>query len=188
MQARQQMPVFLALCSLVFGAALLAHEYLNGGVRSHHLLDRPDLPAISNGFGLLILPILGWLLGIRFRAHLTSSIGSGLSICILAGLVCSLMYGGALAISFELGPSAWTSGLFFGLFLLAAVLPIYRTECIFGFVVGMTFTFGAVLPTLVAVVFAAVSVVVHFAFRAVMSAIRSPGCQARPDSSSKHTP
>lgn len=188
MQARQQMPAFLALCSLVFGAALLAHEHLNGGVRSHHLLNRPDFPAISNWFGLLILPILGWLLGIRFRDHLTSSTGSGLSIGIWAGLVCSLIYGGALAISFELGPSAWTSGLFFGLFVLALALPIYRTESIFGFVVGMTSTFGAVLPTLVAVVFALVSVVVHFAFRAVMSAIRSRGRQVRPRSSSKHTP
>ena len=92
-----------------------------------------------------------------------------------------------MAISFELGPSAVTTGLFFGLFVLAAVLPIYRIECIFGFVVGMNFTFGAVLPTLVAVVFAAVSVVLHFVFRAVLSAIRSPDRQVRPDSSFKQT-
>lgn len=188
MPTRQQMPAFLATCSLLFVAAVLSHEYLNGGVRSHHLLDRPDLPAISNWFGLLILPILGWLLGIRFRHHLISPVGSGLPIGICAGLVCSLIYGGALAMSFELGPSAWTSGLFFGLFVLAAVLPIFRAECIFGFVVGMTFTFGAVLPTLVAVVFAAVSVAVHFVFRALMSAIRSPNRQVRPDNSFKHTP
>lgn len=188
MQARQRLPASIALCSLVFGAALLAHEYLNGGVRSHHLLDRPDLPAISNWFGLLILPILGWLLGIRFRDHLTSSKGSGLPTGILAGLACSLMYGGALAISFEFGPSAWTSGLFFGLFVLAAVLPIHRSECIFGFVLGMTFTFGTVLPTLVVVVFAAVSVVAHFAFRSLMSARRSPGRQALSGDSSKHMP
>lgn len=66
-----------------------------------------------------------------------------------------------------------------------AVLPVYRIECIFGFVVGMTFTFGAVLPTLVAVVFAAVSVVAHFIFRAVMSAIRPPNRQVQPNSSKR---
>ncbi len=186
-QARHHMPAFLALSSLVFGAAVLAHEYFNGGVPSHHLLDRPDLPAISNWFALVVLPLLGWLLGVRLRNHLITSTGSGSAKGIWAGLVCSLLYGAAMAIFFELGTSAVISGLFFGLFLLAAVLPIYRVECIFGFVVGMTFTFGAVLPTLVAVVFAAVSVVLHFVFRAVLSAIRSPHRQVPPDSSFKQT-
>jgi hypothetical protein len=187
MQARHHMPAFLALSSLVFGATVLAYEYFNGGVPSHHLLDRPALPAISNWFGLVVLPLLGWLLGVRLRNHLTTSTGSGLAKGIWAGLVCSLLYGAAMAIFFELGTSAVISGLFFGLFLLAAVLPIYRVECIFGFVVGMTFTFGAVLPALVAVVFATASVVVHFVFRAVLSAIRSPDGQVPPDSSFKQT-
>lgn len=63
----------------------------------------------------------------------------------------------------------------------------YRIECIFGFVVGMVFTFGTVLPALVAVVFAAVSVVVHFVLRAILSAIRSPDGQVPSDSSFKQT-
>lgn len=174
MQARHYMPAFLAFSSLVFGAALLAYEHFNGGVQSNYLLDRPDLPLISNWFGLIVLPLLGWLLGVRLRNHLTSSTGSRLPIGIWAGLVCSLLYGAALATSCELAPFTITSGLLLGLLLLAVVLPIYRIECIFGFVVGMTFTFGAVLPALVAVVFAAVSIVAHFVFRAVMSAIRRP--------------
>jgi len=82
------------------------------------------------------------------------------------------LYGAALATSFELGASTTTSDLFFGLVVLAAALPIYRVECILGFVVGMTFTFGAVLSALVAVVLAAVSVTVRFAFRSVIAAIR----------------
>gem|GEM_PF-5307569 len=42
------MPAFLAFSLLVFGTALLTYEHFNGGVQSHHLLDRRDLPAISN--------------------------------------------------------------------------------------------------------------------------------------------
>lgn len=167
-------PGLFALFSIVFVGALLAHEYLNGGVRSHHLLDRRDVPAISNWFGLVVLPVLGWLLGTRLRIHLTSVTGNASSVGIGIPLVCSLLYGAALATSFELGASAASSGLFLGLFLLAFVLPIYRTEYIFGFVVGMAFTFGAVLPVLVAAVVAAVSALVHFAFRAARSAIRPP--------------
>ena len=185
MQLRYYMPGFLALFSLVFGAALLAYEHFNGGVQSNYLLDRPDLPLISNWFGLIVLPLLGWLLGVRLRSHPTSSTRSGLPMGIWAGLVCSLLYGAALATSCELAQFTITSGLLVGLLLLSAVLPVYRIECIFGFVVGMTFTFGAVLPALVAVVFAAVSVMAHFIFRAVMSAIRPPNRQVQPSSSKR---
>lgn len=174
MRTRQHLPGLFALSSMVFVAALLAHEHFNGGVRSHHMLDRRDLPAISNWFGLVVLPLLGWLLGVRLRNHVNSSRRSGASIGIGIVLVCSLLYGAALAASFELGASTLTSGLFFGLPLLAVILPVYCIEYIFGFVVGMAFTFGAVLPAMLALVVAAVSALLHFAFRALMSAIRPP--------------
>ena len=171
-QTRQHMPGLFAIFSILFVAALLAHEHFNGGVRSHHLLDRRDLPAISNWMGLLVLPFLGWLLDVRLRRHTSalSRLGSPEGIGI--GVVCSLLYGAALAASFAIGASTITSSLFFGLVLLAVVLPIYRIEYIFGFVTGMTFTFGGVLPALVALVVAAVSVLAHFIFRTVKSAIR----------------
>lgn len=171
-QSRHLIPMCLALASLGLAAAHLAYEHFNGGVQSHHLLNRSDLPAISNGFGLAVLPILGWLLGIRIRIHSASPTRRGLFAAIGVGLVGALLYGAALAVSFELDASAITSGLFLGLFLLAIALPIYRAEYVFGFVVGMTFTFGAVLPSLVAAVFAAISIVARSIFRAVASVAR----------------
>jgi hypothetical protein len=50
------------LTLLAFGAevGILAWEYLNGGFRSHHLLANPDLPAVSNWWGLLVIPLLTW--------------------------------------------------------------------------------------------------------------------------------
>ena len=180
MKTRRHIPALFALFSVGFVAALLAHEHFDGGVRSHHLLDGPDFPAISNWFGLIVLPLLGWLLGARLRKQMTSAVAHGSSMRSGICLVCSLLYGAALATSFEAGAPSMASGLFLGLFLLAVALPLYRIEYIFGFVVGMAFTFGAVLPALVAVVVAAVSALVHFAFRAVMSARRPP---ARPSGS-----
>ncbi|WP_449424096.1 hypothetical protein [Rhodanobacter lindaniclasticus] len=145
------------------------------------MLDRADLPAISNWLGLVVLPVLGALFGQRICHALASPARPGLLAGIWLGLGCAMAYGVALAVSFALGASTLTSGLFLGLFLLAAVLPIYRVECILGFVVGMTFTFGAVLSALVATVFAAISVVLRFGFRAVVAAMRRP---ARPPQSS----
>ena len=166
------MPGLVALFSVIFVAALLAHEHVNGGVRSHNLLDRRDLPSVSNWFGLIVPPLLGWLLDVRLRNHQASVTKFGLPTSIGICVVGSLLYGAALAASFAVGVAGVTSGLFFGLFLVAAILPIYHVEYIFGFVVGMTFTFGAVLPVLVALVVAAVSALFHFAFRAVVSAMR----------------
>ena len=171
-QPRYRLPAYFALALLVIVAALLAHEHFTGGVRSHHLLDRPDLPAISNWFGLIVMAVLGWLLGSRFRRALFRSTQSGSSVRIWVCLVCSLLYGAAMATSFALGAPAITSTLFFGLFLFAVIFPIYRIEYITGFVVGMAFVFGAVLPCLVAIVLAVVSFVVRFGIKALMSAIR----------------
>ena len=41
---------------------LLLWQYFHGEVPSHHILDRKDLPEISNWWGGLLLPILTWLL------------------------------------------------------------------------------------------------------------------------------
>lgn len=179
--SRYRTPALCAAAALLFAAAHLAFEHVNGGVRSHHLLDRADLPAISNWFGLVVLPVLGALFGLRIRRALASPARPGLLVGIWLGLGCAMAYGMALAVSFTLGASTITSGLFLSLFLLAAALPIYRVECILGFVVGMTFTFGAVLPALVATVFAAISVVLRLAFRTLVAMVRRP---TRPPQSS----
>ena len=47
-KTRRHLPELSALLSVVFVAALLAHEHFNGGVRSHHLLDRRDSQTVSN--------------------------------------------------------------------------------------------------------------------------------------------
>jgi hypothetical protein len=142
-------------------------------VQSHRLLNRPDLPAFSNWLGLLTLPIIGSLLAMRVRNYLGGPGTHRVPMHLWAGLAGSLAYGAALAISFSLDASSITWGLFLGLFLLAAVFPIYRAEYALGFVVGMTITFGAVLPTLVAAVFATASLVFRLVIRGVVAAARS---------------
>ena len=69
MKEPRRFPILIPLAALVFAAAHLTYEHFTGGVRSHHVLNRPDLPAISNWFGLLTLPLLGVVLGLRVRTH-----------------------------------------------------------------------------------------------------------------------
>jgi hypothetical protein len=70
--------------------------------------------------------------------------------------------------------------LLLGLIALGALLPLYRAEYGLGFVLGMTFTFGAVLPMLVSAALMAISVAFHVVIRPLLLRlarvfIRRPG-------------
>jgi hypothetical protein len=56
--------------------------------------------------------------------------------------------------------------------VMLRAFPVYRAEYVLGFVVGMTFTFGAVIPLLVALLVGTVSLVARYGFRAVARVVR----------------
>lgn len=172
-----EQPLFrlhLAITALITLAiwALLAWQHLNGGVASHHILDRADMPAISNWWGGLLLPVLSFfLLG---RIHRRSTVRQYEStgalkypMSVVAGFAGAVLYGTLLSAAFTFDYSTLTSTMFRGLFLLALVLPIFRAEYVLGFVLGMTFTFGAVLPTIVASVVAVLAMILYHYVRPV---------------------
>jgi hypothetical protein len=157
--------------AVVFTLAHLALEAASGGIASHHPLADPALPGISNLWGLLTLPLLGALAGRRAAA-----VGPRV---VVLGLLPALCYGGAIALAYELGAAAVAERLFQGLFLLALVLPLYRIECLAGFVVGMTITFGGVLPVVFGGVVALLSVLASFVARGLATLFRRGGRDAR---------
>lgn len=158
-----------AAAGLVLACAHLGFELLTGGIVTHHLLADPDMPGISNAFALLTLPVLGALFGVRLR-RVTAVGGSGR---VLGSLAAAIVYGGALAVAFEFGADAVAQKLFLALFVLAVLLPLYRIECLAGFVMGMTFTFGAILPVLFGGVVAIASAVLHTLAVLGLRALRS---------------
>ena len=132
------------------------------------------MPAVSNAWGLLLLPVMSWLLvGIALRRSIATAAAAtinapggqaeaaGLARGVFVGFFAELLFGASLAATFSLGYQDVTSILFFGMLLLALVFRVYRAECVLGFVLGMTFTFGAILPALVASVTAVISAVAH---------------------------
>ena len=150
----------------------LTWEHFHGGIRSHHFLNSADMPAISNAWGALLLPALAWFLSafIQKRLSLTSDAKDSsqkLPPSIVVGFLGALLFGILLSASFTHGHETITEYLFMGVLLLALLLPVYRAECVLGFVLGMTFTFGAILPTLVASVIAAFSALVQLCVRPV---------------------
>lgn len=77
-----------------------------------------------------------------------------------------------MALSFTLNrESAVLSAMFFGLPLIAALLPVYRAEYVLGFALGLTYTFGPVLPLVIASGVALVSALVHLVARPLVGKV-----------------
>ncbi len=147
----------------VAGFALLhiAIELLEGGVRVHYPLMREDLPAISNWWGLIVLPSLACLLYSFMQQGGQDSGPMGLSWVALYRLLAGFVYGGLLAGTFEFGLGQTPLYLLMCLIVGGIAYPIYRAELVLGFIMGMTYTFGAVIPTAVASLVALSSLLLH---------------------------
>ncbi|MDB5746307.1 MAG: hypothetical protein JWP72_1155 [Massilia sp.] len=149
----------------VIMALLLGWQHFNGGVPSHHLLADPSLPELSNWWGLLTLPVLAWyLLGRierRRRADPRGAHGD------TAGFVGALVFGALLSLLFTAGRHEATGYMAQFLLVLALFYPIHRAACVLGFVIGMTWTFGAVLPMIAACIFAAVGAALYHGVRLI---------------------
>jgi len=163
----------LTLMATLAELANLAWEHLHGGVVSHHLLDRADLPSVSNGWSGLLIPVLVWFLIGRIQRRIArcsdrEKAVSKLPLPVVVGFAVALLLGILIAVCFTHGYPTATSYLFLGMIVLALPLPGYRAECVLGFVLGMTLTFGAVLPTMVACVIALGSAAIHLGVRPLL--------------------
>lgn len=145
--------------------SLLFWNYLHGGIPSHHLLAREDLPSFSNAWGGLVLPLLTWLLvyRVQLRDRQTNA-STGISKGSILGFVGAFCYGLAIVLFFKMDTDV-PGYLLQGIFVLALFFPLYRAQYLLGFVIGMTVTFGAVLPTLIGSVLVLISACLYLAIR-----------------------
>ena len=148
-------------------ALLLAWQHVNGGVPAHHLLADPGLPALSNWWGLLTLPLLAWFLLGRIDARRKADPAAAPRMTAAFGG--ALLFGATLAALFTAGHTGATDAMALSVFALALFLPLYRAEYVLGFVLGMTWSFGAILPMIAAAVFAGAGAVIHLGARFLYS-------------------
>ena len=156
--------VYLTLAITVADVARPGWEHLHFGIASHDVLNRADLPAVSNAWGLLLLPPLGWFPGgiaLRVAALAPMNGTNRPPGSVVVGFFGALLSGVLFAVSFAAGYENAAPLLLQCLLLAALALRVYRAECVPGFVLGMAFTFGAILPTTVAATTAVVSAIVY---------------------------
>jgi hypothetical protein len=139
---------FIGIIS-VFIWGLLAWNYFHGGVPSHHILNKKNLPEISNWWGGIWLPVFAWIVMFRIqkRENLTIKNVSDFPLKIIYGFVGSLIIGISIATLFLLEFNEFLGYFLPSILIIALFYPIYYSECFLGFVLGMTYTFGAILPT-----------------------------------------
>ncbi|MBA3648323.1 MAG: hypothetical protein H0W62_07210 [Chitinophagales bacterium] len=139
---------------------LLLWQYFHGEVPSHHILNRKDMPEISNWWGGLLLPLLTWLLlskienRVSKRDPLTPQVKNQ-NIKVWGLFLLGLIFGIVLAASFMNNYKPLLDNVFYIFLALSLIVPVYYPEFILGFVLAMTFTFGAILPTAFILIIAA---------------------------------
>lgn len=156
--------LLLVAAASLYILILLAFEHHNGGVVSHHLLQREDLPAISNWWGALVVPVLSWFLTGRIYKRVVTTY----PLAVTAGLTASLLFGVTLSVLFQYQQQQLLAGMMLSLPVLALIFPLYRAEFLLGFILGMCFTFGALIPTGVGTLVVLMSYILHKTLRPLL--------------------
>lgn len=156
--------VFITGIVTVFIFCLLFWEHFHGGVASHHILHQQNLPAISNWWSGLLLPILTWILISRSEkrlrmqsAYLQQS--GNLKSKLLGLFMIGLVLGVLIATSFTNEYNLFLDNILYIILMLSLIVPIYYAEFMLGFILGMTYTFGTILPTIFILVTAAIGII-----------------------------
>lgn len=160
---------FIGLITIAIWS-LLIWSHFHGGVTSHHLLHREDLPAISNWWSGLLIPLLSWFLLYRVQKRIMRnkderSLQAKFPTSIVYGFIIALSYGALVSVLFILKFASIPGYFLLGLWFIALFYPVYRAECILGFVLGMTIAFGAVLSTAISVVISLGAVFMYLIIR-----------------------
>ncbi|MCE7040305.1 hypothetical protein [Dyadobacter sp. CY312] len=139
---------------------VLFWDHFHEGVPSHHLLANKNLPEISNWWGAFSLPLTSYFLLTRIKKRITSARqtdSNDVKWKFLLPFLASLAYALILAISYTTGNSQISGFMFQALFIIAILVPIYKSEYLLGFIIGLVYTFGGVLPIIIASFFAILS-------------------------------
>ncbi|MCX2718591.1 hypothetical protein [Lentiprolixibacter aurantiacus] len=145
------------LFTLLVTALVWAHliwDHFNGGVPTHYLLQSEDLPGISNWWGGLTLPLATFLL--LFWIHRYLSTGNEQKANesrkkSFLRFIRALVFGIFISVLFTMGSPAPGYMMLLAI-LISFFVPLYRPEYLLGFILGMSYTFGANLPIMVGLI------------------------------------
>ncbi len=138
--------------TFIFTLILILREYYSGGVITHYLLAREDLPGFSNWWGLLTVPLLT-ILTLYIKSRLTK--GKIFKINesqFLTRLLGGFVFGAMASLLWEFNLEHILRYFILLPIVIAVFKPVHFPEYLLGFVLGMLFSFGGVLPNIIGTV------------------------------------
>jgi len=138
--------LFTGIVTLLIWVNLI-WDYLHEGVPSHHILHREDLPEISSWWGGIAVPLLTWFLLDRITKRVDNDTTTDTNKLnkIIFGFLGALLFGIILSFLFIIGSNI-PGYMMIGAILASFLIPLYKAEFLLGFIIGMTYTFGGILP------------------------------------------
>ena len=158
----KKLKYYVIAITILFVVGFLLWEHLNGGIVNHHLMHHSDYPSISNWWGLLILPFLAWFSTVRIEKRVSlqpsdAPVRAKILRFVLFGFFCMLVLSLVQSLSVIFGYGNVAMYLSLGLVVVGLFLPIYKAECIFGYVFGSIVFSGAIIPLIGILVIAGIS-------------------------------
>jgi hypothetical protein len=177
MKLSKRLRVTITAVVTVLVLAHIAWDHFHGGIPTHYLLHDKDLPGIPNWLGGIVLPFFTWFLLYRIhkRIDLTEVPVASESVRkVILRFIAAFFVSVSIAIFFtmEVDVIDYIMG---SILILGFVFPLYKSEYLIGWVLGSTFTFGAIIPIGFGSLFALVLFVIYKIARAVLGFFSQKG-------------
>jgi len=138
-------------------------DYFHGGVPIHNVLAREDLPAISNWWGLLTIPLLTWIVIslIQRRKSTLATNSDNKQSDVSIRFFGALIFGISISIFWHFRIENILQYLILLPIGISLFKPVHFPESLLGFVLGMFFTFGGVLPIMIGLILLTLSLIIN---------------------------
>lgn len=140
--------ILITVASTVAFGLILLKEYLTDGIATHYLLHNKDLPGFSNWWGLITIPAITWLSLILIEKISRKAPSRNTEIRFLS----ALLFGISMCFAWFFQLETLMSYSMIGIIVLSVLIKMNRPELFLGYVLGMMYTFGAVLPIIIGTV------------------------------------
>ena len=162
-------PIFVVIIGILIGLHVL-WDYYNGGIPTHRILASEDLPGISNLWGILTVPILAWVLISLIQKRIKKNNENIPNtekdlIKIGIGFIGALIFGITMSVFWEIGLEEILQYLIFFPVVISLLTPVHLPEHFLGFVIGMAYTFGGILPIGFGIIIWIMALIVNKIFR-----------------------
>ncbi|NKI32709.1 hypothetical protein [Croceivirga thetidis] len=146
------------ICTALVTVLVWAHvlwDYFHDGIPVHYLFMDKNMPPFPNWLGAIILPFFCWVLLARIAKRVNNHDDKDSLKLVFMRFLSAFAVSLAISVCFENGIEI-PGLLLLSIFAQAFIFPLYKSEFLLGWVLGTSYTFGAMIPMLFAVVLAGV--------------------------------